>query len=146
MAQVAAGRLGGTRLRELFARYRADVVLGYIEELFTRAETLTRRQIDAIPDGTYTFEDYLDNDGIELDQLVRIAVAVTVRGSSMTFDFTGTSPQVRGPFNSVPASTLSAVYYAVRAISDPAIPNNGGGLPPGEAHPPAGGRLQPPPP
>jgi N-methylhydantoinase B/oxoprolinase/acetone carboxylase alpha subunit len=44
----------------------------------------------------------------------------------MTFDFTGTDAQVRGPFNSVPASTLSAVYYAIRAISDPSVPNNGG--------------------
>ena len=147
MAQVAAGRLGGTRLRELFARHGTDVVLGYVDELFTRAETLTRRQIEAIPDGTYTFADYLDNDGIDLDRPVKIAVAVTVEGSSMTFDFTGTSPQVRGPFNSVPASTLSAIYYAVRAISDPAIPNNGGCfralravLPPGSLvnpHPPA---------
>jgi N-methylhydantoinase B len=49
-----------------------------------------------------------------------------VHGSSMTFDFTGTNAQVRGPFNSVPASTLSAIYYAIRAISDPTIPNNGG--------------------
>ena len=146
MAQVAAGRLGGTRLRELFARYGADVVLGYIEELFTRAETLTRRQIDAIPDGTYTFTDYLDNDGIKLDQLVRIAVAVTVRGSSLTFDFTGTSPQVRGPFNSVPASTLSAVYYAVRAVSDPTIPNNGGCFRALEAILPPGSLVNPRPP
>src|SRR5207245_9243682 len=40
--------------------------------------------------------------------------------------FTGSDPQVQGPFNSVPASTMSAVYYAVRAISDASIPNNGG--------------------
>jgi N-methylhydantoinase B len=126
MAQVAAGRLGGVRLGETFARHGTDVVLGYIDELFTRAETLTRREIEAIPDGTYAFADSLDNDGIDLDRPVEIRVAVTVRGSCMTFDFTGTSPQVRGPFNAVPASTLSAVYYAVRAISDPAIPNNGG--------------------
>ena len=57
---------------------------------------------------------------------MKIAVTVRVRGSSMTFDFTGTDPQVRGPFNSVPASTMSAVYYAIRAISDPSMPNNGG--------------------
>jgi N-methylhydantoinase B len=57
---------------------------------------------------------------------VKIAVTLRVRGSSMTFDFTGSDPQVRGPFNSVPASTMSAVYYAVRAISDASIPNNGG--------------------
>src|SRR5262245_54635010 len=126
MAQVAAGRLGGLRLRELFVAHGAARVLDYIEELLARAETLTRREIEAIPDGDYAFEDYLDNDGVDLDRRVKIAVTVRVRGSSMTFDFTGTDGQVRGPFNSVPASTLSAVYYAVRAISDPTIPNNGG--------------------
>jgi N-methylhydantoinase B len=146
MAQVAAGRLGGTRLGEVCTRYGTDIVLGYIGELFARAETLTRRQIEAIPDGTFTFTDYLDNDGIDLDQPVKIAVAVTVRGSSMVFDFTGTSPQVRGPFNSVPASTLSAVYYAVRAISDPTIPNNGGCFRALEAILPLGSLVNPRPP
>jgi N-methylhydantoinase B len=147
MAQVAAGRLGGGRLRELFARHGTGEVLAYVDELLARAERLTRQQIAAIPDGTYRFADHLDNDGIVLDRRVRIEVAVTVRGSAMRFDFTGTSPQVRGPFNAVPASTLSAVYYAVRAISDPSVPNNGGCfravdavLPPGtlvNPHPPA---------
>ena len=126
MAQVAAGRLGAIRVRELVAAHGTDPVLGYIDELLTRAETLTRRQIEAMPDGEFSFEDYLDNDGVELDHRVKIAVTLRVRGSSMTFDFTGTDPQVRGPFNSVPASTMSAVYYAVRAISDPSVPNNGG--------------------
>jgi N-methylhydantoinase B len=126
MAQVAAGRLGGIRLREVFVSHGTDLVLAYIEELLRRAETLTRREIEAIPDGEYRFEDCLDNDGVDLDRRVTIAVTVRVRGSAMTFDFTGSAPQVRGPFNSVPASTLSAVYYAIRAISDPAVPNNGG--------------------
>jgi len=126
MAQVAAGRLGGLRLRELFAAHGVTTVLGYVEELLARAERLTRREIEAIPDGEYRFEDYLDDDGVDLGRRVKIAVTVRVRGSSMTFDFTGSDPQVRGPFNSVPASTLSAVYYAIRAISDPSIPNNGG--------------------
>jgi N-methylhydantoinase B len=145
MAQVAAGRLGGIRLNELFARYGTDAVLGYIDELLERAEALTRRGIEAIPDGTYAFADWMDDDGIE-DRPVRIAVAVTVRGSSMTFDFTGTSPQVRGPFNSVPASTLSAVYYAVRAISDPTVPNNGGCFRAVDAVLPPGSLVNPRPP
>ena len=126
MAQVAAGRLGGVRLRELFAAHGAETVVAYIEELLTRAERLTRRQIEDIPDGDYPFEDWLDDDGVTIGHPVKIAVTLRVRGSSMTFDFTGSDPQVRGPFNSVPASTMSAVYYAVRAISDASIPNNGG--------------------
>jgi len=64
----------------------------------------------------------------------------------MTFDFTGTSPQVRGPFNSVPASTLSAVYYTVRAISDPSIPNNGGCFRAVDAILPEGSLVNPRPP
>ncbi len=126
MAQVAAGRLGGLRLRELFTAHGEETVLGYIEELLARAERLTRAQIETIPDGEYAFEDYLDDDGVDLGRRVKIAVTIRVRGSAMTFDFTGSDSQVRGPFNSVPASTMSAVYYAVRAISDASIPNNGG--------------------
>jgi N-methylhydantoinase B len=126
MAQVAAGRLGSLRMRELFDAHGTDTVGAYVDELLERAETLTRREIEAIPDGEYRFEDYLDDDGVDVGRRVKIAVTVRVHGSSMTFDFTGTDPQVRGPFNSVPASTTSAVFYAVRAISDPSIPNNGG--------------------
>jgi N-methylhydantoinase B len=126
MAQVAAGRLGGIRLRELVAAHGAAEVLAYVDELLNRAETLTRREIEGIPDGDYAFEDWLDDDGVDVGRRVRIAVTVRVRGSAMTFDFTGTDPQVRGPFNSVPASTMSAVFYAIRAVSDPSIPNNGG--------------------
>jgi N-methylhydantoinase B len=126
MAQVAAGRLGGMRLREVFAAHGIATVLACVDELLARAERLTRREIEAMPDGDYSFEDYLDDDGVDVGQRVKIAVTLRVRGSSMTFDFTGTAPQVRGPFNSVPASTLSAVYYAIRAVSDPSIPNNGG--------------------
>jgi N-methylhydantoinase B/oxoprolinase/acetone carboxylase alpha subunit len=126
MAQVAAGRLGRARVRELVAAHGAATVLGCIEELLARAERLTRAQIETIPDGDYAFEDWLDDDGVDIGRPVKIAVTLRVRGSSITFDFTGSDPQVRGPFNSVPASTMSAVYYAVRAISDASIPNNGG--------------------
>jgi N-methylhydantoinase B/oxoprolinase/acetone carboxylase alpha subunit len=63
---------------------------------------------------------------VTIGKPVKVAVTLRVRGSAVTFDFTGSDPQVRGPFNSVPASTMSAVYYAVRAISDASIPNNGG--------------------
>src|SRR5262245_42680478 len=145
MAQVAAGRLVTVRFGELFARHGSAEVLAYVDELLKRAEALTRREIEGIPDGTYTFADWLDSDGVD-DRPVKIQVAVTVRGSAMTFDFTGTSAQVRGPFNSVPASTLSAVYYAIRAVSDPTIPTNGGCFRAVEAVLPEGSLVNPRPP
>ncbi len=146
MAQIAAGRLGAARMQELVGKHGLATVLAAIAELFTRAEVLTRRQIAAIPDGTYRFADILDNDGIELDRRIEIRVAVTVRGSDLTFDFTGTSPQVRGPFNSVPSSTLSAVYYTVRAVTDPHIPNNAGCFRPISVVLPPGSLVNPRPP
>ena len=66
MAQVAAGRLGGLRLGELFAAHGTATILRYIDELLDRAETLTRREIEAIPDGEYTFKDHLDDDGVAI--------------------------------------------------------------------------------
>ena len=127
MAQLAAGRLGGIRLQELFAAHGAPTVLSCIDELLSRAERLTRApdrrdprwRLSPSRTGSTTMASTSAGP-------VKIAVTLRVRGSAMTFDFTGSDPQVRGPFNSVPASTMSAVYYAVRAISDASVPNNGG--------------------
>src|SRR5205085_2669047 len=82
--------------------------------------------IGRIPDGAYHFVDYLDNDGVEMGRRVRLEVTVTVSGSAFKVDFTGSDPQVRGPINCVPASTLSAVYYVLKVATDPDIPNNAG--------------------
>ena len=87
---------------------------------------MTRKALRAIPEGTYRYVDYLDNDGIELDKPIRIEVAVTVKGGDIEFDFAGTSPQVTGPLNCVPSGSLAAACYAVRALTDPTIPTNGG--------------------
>ncbi len=125
-AQLASCLTAKRRLLELFDEYGTDVVLAHMKELVERAEAMTRAKIAEIPDGTYSFEDYLDNDGIDLDRRVKICITVTKKGTELEVDFTGTSDQVRGPINSVPSVALSAIYYVVRAITDPTIPNNGG--------------------
>ena len=97
--QVAAGNVGKQRFIALLETYGVEVVLGAIEELMDRAETMTRARLHEIPDGSYTFTDYLDNDGVDLDRRIPIQATVTIKGSDMYCDFTGTSPQVRGPLN-----------------------------------------------
>ena len=124
--QLAACHVARTRLHELLGRLGTPAFAAGLQELLDRAERLTRQAIERIPDGTYSFVDYLDNDGVSLDRRVRIAVAVTVKGSDILVDFTGTDAQVGGPINCVPASTLSAVYYVVKVAIDPDIPNNAG--------------------
>jgi N-methylhydantoinase B len=125
-AQVAACQTGVRRLSELFAKYGTDLLIAIYEELLHRSEQMTRDSIRTIPEGTYSYVDYLDNDGIDLDRRITIQVAVTVRDGTLHFDFSGSSPQVRGPFNCVPASTYAGTYWAIRAITDPLIPTNAG--------------------
>jgi len=125
-AQMACGRAAAEELVALFNRYGRDVVLQAMNDLLDHAEAQTRRLIARIPDGTYRFTDWLDNDGIALEERINITVALTIEGDDIHADFTGTSPQVRGPFNAVPSCTLSAVRYAIRVMTGPDIPNNDG--------------------
>ncbi len=124
-AQLAANETGRRRLLEIVARYGAEETLHYMAELKTYAERMTREAIRRIPDGCYSFEDYLDDDGITTEP-IRITVAVTVSGDQAVTDFTGTSPQVAGSINAVYAVTLSAVFYVFRCLVDFEIPSNAG--------------------
>jgi N-methylhydantoinase B len=125
-AQVAACTVAARRLGEVAERYGHNQLAAIFDELLLRSETMTRKAIQAIPEGVYRCVDYLDNDGIDLDKPIRIEVAAIVKNGTITFDFEGTSPQVRGPLNCVPSGSLAAACFAVRALTDPRIPTNGG--------------------
>lgn len=125
-AQIAACTIGARRFAELAERFGDEQLADICAELLARSERLTRAALARIPPGTYRYVDYLDNDGIELDKPIRIEVAATVGNGAIEFDFTGTSAQVKGPMNCVPSGALAAACWAVRALTDPEIPTNGG--------------------
>lgn len=125
-AQVAACRIGERGMQEIAERYGETELLGCFEELLDYSEREARRTIRGIPDGTYRFIDHLDDDGVHSDRPVKIEVAVTVAGDSLTVDLSGTSAQVDGAINSTLSFAKSAVYFAVRAIMDSEVPNNAG--------------------
>ncbi len=124
-AQVAACRLGERRLHELALRYQSATIETAFETILDRTEARIRDAVAAIPDGTYEFEDLLDNDGLGTSDIV-IRVKVEVSGDSIGFDFTGSDPQVKGNINVTFNATQSAVYYALKGLLDPDIPNNHG--------------------
>jgi N-methylhydantoinase B/oxoprolinase/acetone carboxylase alpha subunit len=122
-AQRGANLLGVTRLRALGAEPFAEVV--------AYGERRMRAALAALPDGRYEFADVLDSTGGPGGSIpARIQVAVTVAGEAITFDFTGTDSQRAGTVNAVEAVTVSAVAFAVRSVTDPTIPANGGALRP----------------
>ena len=142
-AQVAACSIGARRVGELAERYGANHLPAIAEELLARSERLARQAIGRIPDGRYRYVDWLDNDGVALDEPVRVEVAAEVAGDRVCVDFEGTSRQVRGPFNCVPSGAHAGVYFAVLAMTDPAIPINGGCFRPIELRLPEGSLVNP---
>lgn len=125
-AQISACRIAERGIGAMAAEYGAVTVEAAFAELLDRSERMTRKALSELPQGTFSYRDTLDNDGIDLDQPIEICVAATIAEGTITFDFTGSSPQVKGPLNIVPCGVRSSAYYGVRAITDPAIPTNGG--------------------
>jgi len=142
-AQLAACKIGMRRIQEIADRNGHNALTSIFEELLSRSETMTRQALAKVPAGTYRYVDWLDNDGIELDKPIRIEVAVTIGGAGIHIDFTGTSPQVRGPLNCVPSGSLAAACFAIRALTDPAIPTNAGCFRPISLHLPEGSLVNP---
>ncbi len=142
-AQIAAGKIAARRIGELGARYGHALVSRLCNELIDRSERMTRDALRKLPQGTFTYTDMLDNDGVDLDQRVIIKVAVTIKDGEVEFDFTGTSAQVKGPINIVPSGVYSSACYGVRAITDPSIPTTGGCFRPVKIRLPEGSLVNP---
>ena len=138
---VAAER----RVLSFCQKYGAETFQAAMEEMVAAAEKLTRAAIAKIPDGTYTFEDFCDNDAIT-DDPIRIAASVTVRGEEIEIDFAGSSPQVRGGMNAPLAVTVSAACYAIKCITDPENLPNSGSYRPIKVNAPSGTVVNPMPP
>jgi N-methylhydantoinase B/oxoprolinase/acetone carboxylase alpha subunit len=133
-AQVGANVVGVERFAEMTG---PDAPLA---EVVDYGERRMRAALSDLPDGTWRADDVLDSTGAAPEQQrpALIAVAVTVSGDEVSFDFTGTDAQARGNVNAVEAVTVSAVSYALRAAVDPSIPANGGALRPVRVVAPAG--------
>jgi N-methylhydantoinase B len=141
-AMYSAVEVGARRLGELFDRYGAPTILGCFERYRAESEAQMRAAIREIPDGVYSGEDWVDDDGHE-DQPVPVRVTVTVRGERATFDFTGTGPAVKGPVNATPYVTSSAVYYSMKSLVAPDVPANDGCYRPITVNIPPGTILSP---
>jgi N-methylhydantoinase B len=124
-AQFAANRIGAERMRELLERYGTPTCLSAMQELLAYGERKIRAALRDVPDGVYTFEDWMDDDGAG-GPPVPIRVAILVAGDAITLDFTGTGAQVAGDINVVYLALVATVYYALKALLDPTIPANGG--------------------
>lgn len=121
-AQFAAYEQGIARLLKILDDEDIDDLDALVEEILGRSEKAMRRAVDAVPDGEYA--DSLTMDGFE--EPLTIACKITIRGSDLLVDFTGTSAQVNRPINSVLNFTQAYSAYAIKCALDPVTPNNDG--------------------
>ncbi|MFB6105530.1 MAG: hydantoinase B/oxoprolinase family protein [Halobacteriaceae archaeon] len=143
-AQLAANDRGADRLATLRADH--DVSLGAaFDAVLDYSRERMRAELDAVPDGTYHASDVLEGDGVT-DADVPVEATVTVDGPSVAVDFAGTADQVAGNVNAPLSVAKSAVYFVVRAVTDPDIPPNQGCYDPVSVSAPEGSLLNPRPP
>ena len=141
-AYRAACYTGEKRFLELIKDYGFDYLKPHLYELLNYAERLVRAEIEAMPDGEYEFEDYLDDDGYSPEP-IRIPVKITINGDNITYDFTGTSPQRLGAMNNPFSTSRTTVITCLRYMVDPTIPRNSGAWRPVKLIIPKGTLLNP---
>ena len=130
-AQIAALNTGSRRLLEIADRRGAKETLEAMGALIAYADRLVTAGLQLIPDGRYTSQDSLEDDGFGSGPIL-LQASLNVTGDSLTIDFGGTSPQVPGGVNAVAAITSSAVRYVVRCVVEALL---------GEALPAGGGSM-----
>ncbi len=155
-AQLAASAVGAARLGAFVGRYGRGTWRAFCDEVIDYSRRRMEAALSGLVEGTYSAGDVVEapasglgeGDGVLFPRMhdLRVELAVTVGRGRARFDFTGTSPQVDAPLNAPRSVTLSAVYYSLRAMTDPTIPPNHGCYSPVEVVCPRGSLLDPTPP
>jgi len=137
LAQMAANEKGKQRLEEVISKYGLKKIIRYTHLIQQYTEKILRETIREIPDGKYSYADYLDDDGIR-NEPVKIGVEITIKGNEALIDFSSSSPQVEGGVNANFAVTYSAVLYVFRSLIEEDIPFNTGLMKPLKINAPQG--------
>jgi len=127
---VGATKVGERKLLQAVSMYDLDTIKQAVDELIDATENHMREEVGKIPDGEYTAERFMDHDGFDRDRMVKVKVTIRVQGDQITFDFTGSDPQVKGSINSTEANTFSSVCLALFMTVNPNIRKNEGALRP----------------
>lgn len=118
-AMVSAVHTGDVRLREIAEKYGPETLLGAMQEISDHGERLSRAAVARLPDGSWEASDFVDSDGIDLDQLVEVKVKVTIDGDRMIVDWSATDQPARGPINLPIGMTRAATQLAFKALTTP---------------------------
>ena len=117
--QLGADRLGEKRLNELVGKFGKDKILAGFDRLLEMSEAKLKAAIAEWADGRFEAERFVDDDGVDLEQPVRIHVVVDKQADRLHFDFSGSADQTKGPANIRPPLVQAACAYALISLIDP---------------------------
>jgi N-methylhydantoinase B len=117
--QLGADRLGEKRLAELVAKFGKRDILACFDRLLEMSEAKLKAAIAEWDDGRFEAERFVDDDGVDLEQPVRIHVVIEKRADALHFDFSGSADQTKGPANIRPPLVQAACAYALISLVDP---------------------------
>src|SRR5438105_5226487 len=115
-AQLAACHIAEKQFAEIVARYGPEQTRFYLKEIIDYAERLTRAALRELPDGEWSFEDWIDDDGIDYGKPIRLFVTLRKKGDSLVADWTGTAPQVKGAINNTASFTKAATFTCLKSV------------------------------
>ncbi|NLF28311.1 MAG: hydantoinase B/oxoprolinase family protein [Clostridiales bacterium] len=141
-AQISANLIGVEKLKMAYGKY-GDTLIDCMEDILNYTDKLMRSVIRRIPDGEYSFVDYVDGCGALVPHPININVKITVSGEAMKLDFDGTHPQVEAPINIPFPALMAAVLFSLKALIGPELPANVGIFRPLDIQAPVGCIVNP---
>ena len=126
MANVACNEVGGRSLLEFIQEYGLAEIETLSDAINDHAEAAMRERITEIPDGTYQNSIPIEGPG----HPIQLAASVTVAGSEVAIDFTGTDGPVRASINVPFCYTRAQANYVIKCLTIPSLPNNEGAMRP----------------
>jgi len=125
-AQIAVTQMGATRVKELAARFGAATLTQAFAGILRGAADELRAALAKLPQSSAAAEGYLDSDGVDTEQPLKLAVTVTIAEGSASFDFSASDPQAKGPVNLRPSMVEACVFYCLIGSLDPSLHFNDG--------------------
>jgi N-methylhydantoinase B len=125
-AQVGCCNIGARRLLEVIRRFGIDTYRACADQILSDGELLALDRLNAVPNGTFTAESCVDNDGLDLDTPLVIRASVTKSQDRLVIDLTGSAESCRGPMNANRNTTRSMCRLIFKMMTTPTEPANEG--------------------
>uniref|UniRef100_UPI001F335FCB hydantoinase B/oxoprolinase family protein n=1 Tax=Enterocloster aldenensis TaxID=358742 RepID=UPI001F335FCB len=141
-AQISSNRVGARRMEEAYGKY-GDCLTACMEELQNYSERRLRAAMSAVPDGVYSYTDYLDDGGENVPEPQKVSVDIHVKGDGILFDFSNTCRQLRAPLNISYNTLLACCFYSLKVLFGADIPATSGIFRVFEVNAPKGSLVNP---